>query len=299
MPSLDHELHVELFRQAPVLALELLRACAGIDLAGEAELASADLSQVTPTEFRADAVVVVRGPDRAPVTGVVVEVQITRDPDKRRTWPLYVTALRASLDCPVLLLVVAPDPRVAESAREPIATGHPGFTLVPIVISHEDIPRLTGGVMVPELAVLSAVAHPEAAVARAALAHLPGLPAELRALYCDYVLNALPDLIRHALEVEMTPERMIEVSKQLRAQVNEKLAYDVGKREGREEGRRTVVLEVLTARFGASAQVLAARIEALTGEPLAALVTTVATAPDLDAVVAQIAALEPGAPAPG
>lgn len=47
--------------------------------------------------------------------------------DKRLTWPVYVTTLRAKLDCSAVLLVVAPDPEVAAWARQPIELGHPGF----------------------------------------------------------------------------------------------------------------------------------------------------------------------------
>ena len=47
VPSFLHEILVELFRQRPALAPELLRACAGIRLeSATTELGSIDLSQV-------------------------------------------------------------------------------------------------------------------------------------------------------------------------------------------------------------------------------------------------------------
>lgn len=59
MPSFDHELLVDLFRNDGKLAVELLGTCAGfaVDHA-RVELGSIDLSQVAPTGYRADAVVV-------------------------------------------------------------------------------------------------------------------------------------------------------------------------------------------------------------------------------------------------
>jgi hypothetical protein len=47
------------------------------------------------------------------VTGVIVEVQRQIARDKLLTWPVYVTTLRAKLDCAAVLLVIAPNPDVA------------------------------------------------------------------------------------------------------------------------------------------------------------------------------------------
>jgi hypothetical protein len=183
--SRDHELHVELFRSRPELARVLLRTCAGIELAdGIAELTTIDASQAMPVEARCDAVIVFRSDTGLALNAVIVEVQNQEDRHKRHTWPLYLTALRARLSCPVLLLVLAPVASVAAWAREPIETGHPGFSLSPIVVGYEDLPRVTraADVEVPELAILSARAHPDLDVARAAASALIALPGDLRAL---------------------------------------------------------------------------------------------------------------------
>jgi hypothetical protein len=82
--SFPHELLVGLFRDRPAIATELLRSCAGIDVGkGEIETGSVELSQVTPPEYRADAVTIIRRPDRTVSAAVVVEVQRTIDKDKR------------------------------------------------------------------------------------------------------------------------------------------------------------------------------------------------------------------------
>ncbi|HWU88067.1 MAG TPA: hypothetical protein VN253_12360, partial [Kofleriaceae bacterium] len=112
MPSFSHEILVDLCRQRGELARALVRLC-GIAVDGaRVELASIDLSQVVPTEYRADAVTVFRDGDVAR-GAVIVEVQLQPDPDKWSSWPVYVSVLRAALGCPVHLLVIAPDPAVA------------------------------------------------------------------------------------------------------------------------------------------------------------------------------------------
>lgn len=127
MPSFDHEILVDLFREDGRLAAELLSRCAGIAVEhtrvkGE----SIDLSQVVSTEYRADNVAVLYDRDGRPVIGIIVEVQRKKDRDKLLAWPVYIAALRARLDCPAVLLVVTPMPAVARWARRPIDLGHPG-----------------------------------------------------------------------------------------------------------------------------------------------------------------------------
>ena len=119
--SLPHDILVEFFRQRPALARELLEACAGLRFAAvTARRESIDLTQVVPAEYRSDAVTVLCDATGAVVAAVIVEVQLAMDEDKRRTWPVYVAAARASLGCPVLLLVLTPDPAVARWASRPI-----------------------------------------------------------------------------------------------------------------------------------------------------------------------------------
>ena len=130
MPSLAHEILVELFRGGG-LAAELLRTCAGVAIEhARAELGSIDLSEVAPAEYRADAVVILRDRAERAVAGIIVEVQRQIDRDKANVWPQYVTGLRTRLGCAVILMVVAPDPEVAAWARQRIALGHPGFELL-------------------------------------------------------------------------------------------------------------------------------------------------------------------------
>jgi len=250
VPAFPHEFLVDIFRNGGEVVRVLLRACADIKLGKlTAETASIDLSQVVSIEYRADNVTVFWDRKRKPVLAVVVEVQRHVDADKRQSWPVYVTVARASNACPAVLLVIAPDPSVARWARTPIDTGHPGFRLLPIVVSDADMPRVVDPRVArrtPELAVLSVLAHRELAVAKAALAGIHSLTNEQQArLYFDVVMAALPEPIRRALEAQMERyEYQTEFARKYVAQ---------GREEGREEGRETLrraVIELARAKLG-------------------------------------------------
>lgn len=242
MPSFDHEILVDLFRENGKLAAELLRTCAGIAIDHErVERGSIDLSQVAPTEYRADNVAILHGRDGRPVTGVIVEVQRRRDRDKLLTWPVYVSALRAQLACPAVLLVVAPKPAVAAWARRPIDMGHPGFQLTPLVIGLEDVPRVldrTAASQLPELAMLSVMAHPELEIAQVAIDAIAQLPEDRIRLYLDVILKALPAKLRRTLEARMQRyEYQSDFARRY---------YGQGLEEGRQEGRERLRAAVIT-----------------------------------------------------
>jgi hypothetical protein len=119
-------------------------------------VSSGDLTVITPTEYRADAVIVLTI-DYAPVLAVVVEVQLSQDKTKRRTWPVYVTSVHARLGCLVLLLVVCPDRAMAEWSATRVVVGGPGIALAPLVLHPEAVPVVTDLTLArsnPELTVL-------------------------------------------------------------------------------------------------------------------------------------------------
>jgi len=250
-------------------------------------------------------VVVVRDAARVAVAGVVIEIQISYDADKRRTWPLYLAALRARLDCPVVLLVVAPDPAIARWARQPIPLGHPGFVLEPFVVGPEQIPRVTapGRDTLPELLVLSARTHPEAEVARAALAAIDVLPDETRQLYSSFVLTALPDLLRRVLEDEMNPEQIQTAIREMSFE----LGLDRGRAEGLEqgleqglvEGLHTAALELIRSKLGALPTNTEAQVRTVRDpDQLRALVIALGQAHDQAATHEVVARLGYGRPMP-
>src|SRR5688500_15941959 len=113
MPSALHEAIVELFRHRPVLAAELLRETLSVPLPAfsAARIEAATFADLAPAEYRADLVVLLSAD--APVLGIVVEVQLRIDGQKRYSWPQYAANLRARLSCPTCVLVYAPDAVVA------------------------------------------------------------------------------------------------------------------------------------------------------------------------------------------
>jgi hypothetical protein len=213
MPSLVHDALVTLFRNRPSLAPELLRDVlhTPVPAFDHVRVGDSSLSEVVPTEYRADLVLLLEGAEAStPRAALVVEAQLARDMDKRWTWPVYLAGLRARLRCDVALVVVTPDVAVARWAAAPIAVGHPGWVLTPIVLGPSAVPvvRDPGVAMLsPELAVLSAMLHGHGvdavAVAEAALAASRGLEDERSRLYADLVLASVDDAARAILEAVM------------------------------------------------------------------------------------------------
>jgi len=248
MPSMAHEILVDLFKNRPSLAAEILIEVLGISLPDytEARIASADLTEIQPAEYRAD-IVVILFYNGNPVRVVIVEVQLAADPKKRLSWPAYVTVARAVHGCPAALLVVAPDPAVAGWCAEPIETGVPGFVLRPPVLHRTAVPVVTDpgeAARRPELGVLSAMAHGEteqaATIAAAVLPAIQELDDNRVRLYYDLVYNSLNEAARRSLETMMKGyEYQSDFAKKYVAQ---------GRAEGRAETAARDVLTVLRAR---------------------------------------------------
>jgi len=276
VPSFAHDLLVDLFRNRGELAPALLRSCAGIALdLDHVEQSSVDLSQVASTEYRADAVVVLRDRAGVAVAGVVVEVQLSIDPDKRRSWPLYVTALHARHACRTMLLVIAPDARVARWARAPIALGHPGFALIPIVVGFDDVPRRG--------AAEAGLALPELDVASTAIAALAGLPEDRARLYLDVILTALSPSDREIVEARMQGYvYQSDFARKYYSQGREQ-GLEQGREQeleqGREQGLRSAALALLRAKLEVVTADDEAAVETTRGEPaLTALIAALAPA---------------------
>ncbi|WP_437608182.1 hypothetical protein WMF20_46360 [Sorangium sp. So ce834] len=213
MPSVTHEALVELFKNRPRLAAEMLQDALGqpVPAFTEARVESSDLAEVVPSERRADVIVVLLvSEQQRPAMAIVVEVQLGVDPDKPYVWPVYVTQTRARHRCPTRLLVATIDAAMARWSARPIDTGHPGWTLTPLVLGPEGVPVVTDAEQAkaaPEVVVLSAMAHGEGeageAIGVAFLAAAAGLDQERRALYADVVLSSLNAAARRTLEAMM------------------------------------------------------------------------------------------------
>jgi hypothetical protein len=158
MPTVTHEAPIELIRQNPALAVELLRAVTDVPLPAETAISQGptDLTDVVPAKYLADAVVVVSdAASGEPALVILIEPQGRDDPTKEFSWPVYVTAVRRAAQCRrAVLLVICPDPDEAEKCRRIIRTGHPGFDLAPEVIDPLNAPGGDGAS--PYLAIFAA-----------------------------------------------------------------------------------------------------------------------------------------------
>jgi Arc/MetJ-type ribon-helix-helix transcriptional regulator len=254
MPSSLHEVLLELFRHRPVLAAELLADALEVPLPDydDARLDAAELTDIAPTEYRADVVVALSREART-VLSVVVEAQMRRDPDKRWSWPTYLTTLRARLRCPTVLLVVCVDAATAAWCGQPIDLGHPGWQLTPLTLGPDQVPLVTDTEQArraPELAVLSAMAHgadPDGErVLDALLGALAAVGSERATLYSDIVLAALPLAARRYLEALVTAGTYEYRSDLVRRYVDE--GRTQGRAEGQAKGEAKAVLTFLDAR---------------------------------------------------
>lgn len=252
MPSHLHEALLVLFRNRPELAPELLRGALHVQLPAytTARIESADLTDIQPAEYRADLVVLLT--DDRSVLGIVVEVQLSPDEDKRYAWPAYAVNLRARLRCPVCLLVIAADDAVARWAARSISLGG-GNCFAPLVVGPAGVPEVIDEAQAgadPELAVLSAMAHgrdmdtaKSARIAAAAQLASRSLDADRATLYFDLIMHSLSEAARKALQT-MHPAKYEYQSDFARHY------FAQGDAQGEKRGRAAIVSRLLTVRFG-------------------------------------------------
>jgi hypothetical protein len=301
VPSLTHEVLIELFRARPLLAAELLTVAHVLEPGQvvEGSLVEASLTQVVPTEFRADAVVRLHGTE----LDAIVESQLRPDPDKRRVWPLYVAAVHARTGRCAVLLVITLDRGTARWAREPMAIG-PGSLVRAVVIGPDDIPIVADvatAMRAPEVAVLSAMAHgkePKAdEIALVAGVAAADLDVVRKRLYLELILEHMDEAARAALENLMIEnwEPKNPVIRRIEAE-GRALGLEEGRAlqivldrikehlEAREEGIRVALVHVLASRFGPLPEEVETRIAAAHESQLLAWTGRILTADSLPAV---------------
>ncbi|WP_437596432.1 hypothetical protein WMF28_28065 [Sorangium sp. So ce590] len=282
MPTLEHNALVEMFREHPELAPRWLATLFHVEVPPHASVAvvESSLDQLLPVEFRADLVLELRAASGALVLAIVIEVQRDVDPDKRFSWPTYVTVVRARKRCGTIVLVVAPDAGVAAWAAENIDLGLGRGNVEPLVLGPAVVPEITDPADAEnetELAVLSAVAHGNGpsglTVVQAALAGLGRLDQAHAMVYFQLIWNGLREPMRQALEV-LVMERQIEGEATFPPFVQK--LVDRGKlegmregelkgmREGRLEGKRDTLLRLLARAGIVLTENESARIQACT-----------------------------------
>lgn len=280
MPSVSHDWLVQLFHNRPSMAPELLREVLHVGLPNftEVQIYSADLTDVQPTEYRAD--LVLRLLDGTEVLGIVVEVQLSPDRRKRFVWPVYAATLRARLECPVCLLVVTVDEAIARWAAQAIEMGG-GNRFVPLVLRPSGVPEVTDEAQAradPELAVLSAMAHgadPDmekaVRIARAALSAVRDLDDDRFTMYVDLIGKSHSEVARRAMQA-MDPRKYEYQSEFARRYVA----------QGEIKGRAALVIRQLVSRFGPLPQQAEARIAQASVEELDKMGERLLTAQTLD-----------------
>ncbi|MGH3209384.1 MAG: hypothetical protein ACRDNO_16650 [Trebonia sp.] len=264
MPSMPHEGPLDLVRDHPEIALELIRGRTETDLPPKVAvtLAPTDMSAVVPVQYLADMVVLISDAATGdPILAVIIEPQLRDSETKRYSWPVYVTTARRIAKCPAAVLVVlCPDPAEAEKCRTPIHTGHPGFVLVPIVIDSGGPPGLAGAS--PHLTVFAA------SMGGIDLASEPGARRVLDAMVSPGVTDAdsfrmtaiilriASDAARQLLEAMMT-------TSEYEKTFIEKI-HDDGIAEGEAKGKAEAVLRLLDIRGLAPSQEQRQRVAAST-----------------------------------
>ncbi len=282
MPSQVHALLVDLFRAAPSLALDLLRATGADVTASRLRLLDSTFP-VTSPDYHVDLAVACDDPRGEPRLVVLVEVQLAPDADKRTSWPLYQAAARARFNCDACVLVVAIEEHVADWASEPVPLGPGGSVFRAVVLGPADVPHVVAQAT-PELALLSALAHGarEPQTVSLAVAAISELEEARARAYFDLLRYHLGKALDRALEAIMTMSEHKYLSDFARKYYDDGEAKGMakgeakGKAEGEAKRARAALLTVITARDIPLGDAERARIEACTD--VAALDTWLARA---------------------
>lgn len=275
MVSPLHQTLVDLLRHAPEVVPRLLAVVGASDGAATASVQLID-SVLDQLERRVDLAVEIRREGAANLA-VGLEIQLRINPDKLRSWPVYLTTMRSLAHPVACLLILAPDPQVAAWAARPIDLGPGNATFRVHVLGPDQIPRiadLDAARRQPELSFLSALAHAEVdkdpELVLAAFAGLDTLDSARTSSYVSVLLDSLSAGLRGALEASIMeiPEPKTSVSPEFvqrallwarmrRIEDETKAARIEGREEGREEGRhegelhaRREILGRLLARAG-------------------------------------------------
>jgi hypothetical protein len=249
---MTHEGPLDLVRQHPEIAVELVHGTAGVKLPAQlaVSLAPTDMSAVVPVQYLADMVVLISDAATGkPVLAVIIEPQLRDSETKRYSWPVYVTTARRVARCPAALLVVlCPDPAEAAKCRRLIRTGHPGFDLAPVVIDSGAPPgRGTGG---PYLTVFAAsmggIDLESEAGARQVLDAMASteVSAADRLRMTAIILRLASDAARQTLEAMMTTS---EYEKTFIERIHDQGIAE-GEARGIAEGKAEAILRLLDVR---------------------------------------------------
>jgi hypothetical protein len=254
-PSATHQSLVSLFRENPALGLRLLESAAEVSLpaGARARLHAAQLTDLRPPEYAADAASLIEDQAGNVLGALVTEIQLSPDDLKPASWLSYTAMLHRSLLVPVTVLAVAITDEMARWCARPYRYDHLGSTFRPLVIGPSVIPRIIDveqASALPELALLSVAAHGQEpgaeAIGIAAYLAAGTLDTDRGARYADIIMAWLSDAARRAVEKHMSMHGYQPQSEFFRKH------FDDGVKEGREEGRKGLLtaIEALTEVLG-------------------------------------------------
>jgi hypothetical protein len=251
MPSPRHDNLNQMFRARPELAVEVLRDLVGakVPLAGPVCLESNDFNDRPSKDFQPDSVIAV-GPPRAPLHGIIIEIQQEKSVSKRGQLPRYAATLWLRLRCPVTVLCVCPDSDVAAWYSTELLTDLPGYVFRAEVLGPEKIPSITDpeeAAAHPEVAVMSVMAHGrQRPVVEAFVGGLELMKPDHAPQYYEYAYSIAAPAVRRILGEIMSSSTWPVYSPFAREHFGR--GKDEGRIEGRAEGEAEAVLRVLAAR---------------------------------------------------
>ncbi|MCA9700655.1 MAG: hypothetical protein KC431_24220 [Myxococcales bacterium] len=277
MPSSLHQGVARLLSDDPRIAYELLlRRVFAVDLPDlvAVETRPGVLDRFAPCfgdtrELRPDGVLLAKYADIHGDIGLIIEVQKKVDPVKRfRLW-VYWALVAEELAAETYILLISLSDAVSRWAQSICRTNH-GLLLV---LDRQNMPVVTDpeiGRHHPAWITLSAVIHGSAgnlAPLSVALPIILELPDERRWRYASYILAAIPERERNIIMGALKMQRY-----ELSDIERRSIAFHDGLEEGREEGRRGTLVEMVLALLEVRAVPLAAsdrqRITAATLEQL-------------------------------
>jgi hypothetical protein len=165
MVSSSHEAMHRLFRDVPESVDQLFRGVGHTwfpDIVATEDL-SGDVTEINPTERRADSVLKMRTKEGDEFV-LIFESQRRRADEKLTRWPQYVTNLYDRHKLPVILVVICHDLATAVWAEQPISIGLDYWTsceVTPLVLGPHNVPLREGPISEASLAlaVLGVLTH--------------------------------------------------------------------------------------------------------------------------------------------
>jgi hypothetical protein len=262
MPSKRHEALRVFFGENPKLLLELLP-CVGLPkVVGRVRVRMGDSNLTMPeSQVRLADVVAIFEQKEESLFALIVEIQLSQDPDKKFTWIHYLATLHDTLRSFVCLYAVVPDLKDALWAAQPSKTFQPGTDFTPFVIGPSLVKKVASQKEAAQnitMAILSVLFYCNEAQSEhmvlAVLLALQDIDKKQRELYADLVFAALSEHTKKELEVLMHTEKPPFLSDTFNNWFYKGIA--AGKAEGKAEGeavgtakgKATAILKILEKR---------------------------------------------------